>query len=235
MHISSKEIFDLKIAPLLIGSTSTDTINIFSKTSFNYFYNLSNTMGLKERQVASIIGFKDEFFVETVINQVIEENNFNNKFYCKKVTANKTSGIKGRSVKVGDKNIDLTFGGDCVVFCKQNNRDIPILIIECKEYIDMIRLKELIGESKIIKDIVSNSTVNFPKIQFWVFAEVLELTEGWAYLFNNSDLKHLIDNVFVVRLGKRKDKTNNPQKDILFHFRDEVKFFLKSYENQSDK
>ena len=87
-------------------------------------------------------------------------------------------------------------------------------------------MKELIGESRIIKDIVSNSNLNFPNIKFWIFAEVLELTDSWAYLFNNSDLKYRVDKVFIARDGKRKDVNSNPKKSELIRFRDELKSFL---------
>lgn len=223
---NAKNIFNKKITPLIRGKNSDDTIDIFSKTSNSYFYNLPQMRRLTERQKASFIGFKDEYFVETIINYVIIENDLEQNFYCKKITANENSGIKSRSIDISGKKIDLTIGGDCVVFNKRTNE--PVLIVECKEYIDMIRMKELIGESRVIKDVISNSTLNFPNIKFWIFAEVLELTESWAYLFNNSDLKYRIDKVFVARNGKRKDINNNPQKSELVRFRDELKLFLSS-------
>lgn len=221
---NAKDIFNKKIAPLMKGKNSDEIINIFSKTSKSYFYNLPPMKRLTERQKASAIGFKDEYFVEAIINYVISENNLEQKFYCKKVTANEYAGIKSRSINIAGKKINLTIGGDCVIFNKKI--DEPILAIECKEYIDMIRMKELIGESRVIKDIISNSTLNFPNIKFWVFAEVLELTEGWAYLFNNSDLKYRVDKVFIARDGKRKDVNNSPKKSELIRFRDELKSFL---------
>jgi len=221
---NAKDIFNKKIAPLMKGKNSDETINIFSKTSNSYFYNLPPMKRLAERQKASTVGFKDEYFVETIINYVISENNLGQNFYCKKITANEHAGIKSRSINITGKKINLMIGGDCVIFNKKTNK--PILIIECKEYIDMIRMKELIGESRVIKDIVSNSTLNFPNIKFWIFAEVLELTDSWAYLFNNSDLKYRIDKVFIARDGKRKDVNNNPKKSELIRFRDELKLFL---------
>ena len=122
--------------------------------------------------------------------------------------------------------IGLTFGGDCVIFTNTNE---PVLVVECKEYIDMIRMKELIGESRVIKDDIPPSKLNVPNIKFWVFAEVLELTEGWAYLLNNSDLKYKIDKVFVAREGKRRDTANKPRKSELVRFRDGIKNFLTTY------
>jgi len=221
---NAKDIFNKKIAPLMKGKNSDETINIFSKTSNSYFYNLPSMRRLAERQKASTVGFKDEYFVETIINYVISENNLESNFYCKKITANEHAGIKSRSINIAGKKIDLMIGGDCVIF--DNRTDEPILIIECKEYIDMIRMKELIGESRVIKDTVSNSTLNFPNIKFWIFAEVLELTGSWAYLFNNSDLKYRIDKIFIARDGKRKDVNNNPKKAELMRFRDELRAFL---------
>ena len=90
----------------------------------------------------------------------------------------------------------------------------------------MIRMKELIGESSIIKDTISNSAHLLSGIKFCVFAEVLELTEGWAYLLKNSDLKHEIDEIFIIRDGKRKDKGNKPVKENLEKFRNYIEKFL---------
>ena len=100
------------------------------------------------------------------------------------------------------------------------------MVIECKEYIDMIRMKELIGESRIIKDEISNSTYLLDDIKFCVFAEVLELTDGWAYLLENSDLKYKIDKIFIIRDGKRKDKGNKPVKENLEKFKNYIQNFL---------
>ena len=121
----------------------------------------------------------------------------------------------------------LTIGGDCVIFRKSDNK--PLMIIECKEYIDMIRMKELIGESRVIKDEISKSINLLDDIKFCVFAEVLELTEGWAHLLNNSDLKHKIDAIFVIRDGKRKDKENMPVPANILSFKDYIQNFLESF------
>ena len=171
-----------------------------------------------------MVGFKDEFFVELLINQIIKENELENKFYCKKVTANQRSGISSRSINLNDKEVTLNIGGDCVIFKKDGDK--PIMIIECKEYIDMIRMKELIGESSIVKDTISNSAHLLGGITFCVFTEVLELTEGWAYLLKNSDLKHEIDEIFIIRDGKRKDKGNKPVKENLEKFKNYIQNFL---------
>ena len=82
---NAKNIFDKKIAPLIKGKNSDETINIFSKTSNSYFYNLPPMRRLTERQKASVIGFKDEYFVETIINYIISENNLKQNFYCQKI------------------------------------------------------------------------------------------------------------------------------------------------------
>ncbi len=225
---SAKVIFETKIVPLLKSSSSDEAIEKFCETSNAYFYNLPIMKALKERQIASIVGFKDEYFVESVINHVLKENNLVERFYCKKVTANATLGIEGRQVTKDGVSFSLMYGGDCVVFTKEDEK--PILVIECKEYIDMIRMKELIGESRVIKDEVTNSVLKTPHVKFWVFAEVLELTDGWAYLFNNSDLKYKIDEVFIARKGKRKDKDNKPQKSELVRFRDAIQAFLATHQ-----
>ena len=184
VKINAKDIFDKKFSKNLTGKNSKETIDIFCNTDNNYFADLAKKHKLEERQIASVVGFKDEFFVELLINQILRENKLENRFYCKKVTANQTSGLLSRSIKLNNTEKILTIGGDCVIFKKDTDK--PIMIIECKEYIDMIRMKELIGESRIIKDNISNSTYLLDDIKFCVFAEVLELTDGWAYLLEKS-------------------------------------------------
>jgi|SRR3989344_5596444 len=224
VKINAKHIFDKHFSKALTGGSSDETINIFCNTDNNYFANLAKKHKLGERQIASVVGFKDEFFVELLINQIIKENKLENQFYCKKVTANQTSGLLSRSIRLNNDKKTLTIGGDCVIFKKDGDK--PIMIIECKEYIDMIRMKELIGESRIIKDKISNSTYLLDDIKFCVFAEVLELTDGWAYLLENSDLKHRIDEIFIIRDGKRKDKGNKPVKENLEKFKNYIENFL---------
>jgi len=224
VKINAKDIFDKKFSKNLTGKNSKETIDIFCKTDNNYFANLAKKHKLQERQIASVVGFKDEFFVELLINQILKENRLENKFYCKKVTANRTSGLLSRSIRLNNAEKILTIGGDCVIFKKDGDK--PIMVIECKEYIDMIRMKELIGESRIIKDQISNSTYLLGDIKFCVFAEVLELTYGWAYLLENSDLKHKIDKIFIIRNGKRKDKGNKPVKENLEKFKNYIQNFL---------
>ena len=225
--VNAKIVFDKYIAKKLKGHNSSETINIFSNLSYDSFYSLSKKHKLKERQISALIGFKDEFFVEVLITQTIEELKLNNKFYCKKVTANEKSGLLARTIKYNDDDKILMVGGDCVIFRKSDNK--PLMVIECKEYIDMIRMKELIGESKIIKDEILNSVNLLEDVKFCVFSEVLELTEGWAYLLKNSDLKHKIDQIFVIREGKRKDKENKPIKNNLLNFKEYISDFLKSF------
>lgn len=224
IKINAKDVFDKHFSKTLTGANSEETTNIFCNTDNNYFANLAKKHKLGERQIASVVGFKDEFFVELLINQIIKENKLESKFYCKKVTANLKSGILSRTIKLDKKEVALTIGGDCVIFKKDGDK--PIMIIECKEYIDMIRMKELIGESSIIKDTISNSAHLLSGIKFCVFAEVLELTEGWAYLLKNSDLKHEIDEIFIIRDGKRKDKGNKPVKENLEKFKNYIQNFL---------
>ena len=222
--INSKDIFNKYYSKNLAGNNSKETIKIFCKTSYNYFAILGEKHKLKERQIAAVVGFKDEFFIELLINQIIKENKLENKFYCKKVTANKNSGILSRSIKLDKKEVVLPIGGDCVIFKRDGNK--PVMIIECKEYIDMIRMKELIGESIIAKGTITNSAHLLGGIEFCVFAEVLELTEGWAYLLQNSNLKAEIDKIFIIRKGKRKDRANKPVKENLERFRDYIEKFL---------
>jgi len=222
--VNAKSIFDKYVARQLIGSSAQNTIEIFCNLDYNNFYNLAQKYRLEERQISSLIGFKDEFFVKILIDQIIKENNLEDKFYCEKITANEKSGLSARAIKFNGEDKVLTIGGDCVIFRKSDNK--PLMIIECKEYIDMIRMKELIGESRVIKDKISNSINLLDDIKFCVFSEVLELTGGWAHLLENSDLKHKVDKIFIIRDGKRKDKGNKPVKENLDRFKNYIQDFL---------
>ena len=108
VKINAKDIFDKKFSKNLTGKNSKETIDIFCNTDNNYFADLAKKHKLEERQVASVVGFKDEFFVELLINQILRENKLENRFYCKKVTANQTSGLLSRSIKLNntEKNIN---------------------------------------------------------------------------------------------------------------------------------
>lgn len=227
IKLSAKDIFDKHVAKNLVGKNSKETIKIFSNLNYNNFYNWAQKYKLEERQISSLMGFKDEYFVEILVSQIIAESKLEDKFYCKKVTANEKSGLSARTIKFKGEDKILTIGGDNVIFRKSDDK--PLLIIECKEYIDMIRMKELIGESQVIKDEVTKSTNLLADVKFCVFAEVLELTEGWAYLLNNSDLKHKIDAIFVIRDGKRKDKKNMPGTANIILFKEYIQNFLTSF------
>src|SRR3989344_11801 len=117
--INAKDVFDKFYSKNLTGANSDETINIFCKTDNNYFAGLAKKYKLQERQIASVVGFKDEFFVELLVNQIIKENKLESKFSCKKVTANQKSGISSRTMKLNDKEVTLTIGGDCVIFKKE--------------------------------------------------------------------------------------------------------------------
>jgi len=224
IRVSAKDIFDKHVAKNIVGKNSKETIEIFCSLNYNDFYSWAQKYKLEERQISSLVGFKDEFFVEILIKQIIEESKLSDKFYCKKVTANDKSGLSARTIKLNGEDKILTIGGDCVIFRKSDNK--PLMIIECKEYIDMIRMKEMIGESRVIKDKVAKSINFLEDIKFCVFAEVLELTEGWAHLLSISDLKHKIDAIFVIRDGKRKDKENMPVEANIVLFRNYIQKFL---------
>jgi hypothetical protein len=227
VKVSAKDIFDKHVAKKIVGRSSKETIEIFCSLNYNNFYNWAQKYKLEERQISSLVGFKDEFFVEMLIKQIIAESKLSDKFYCKKVTANDKSGLSARAIKLKCEDKILTIGGDCVIFRKSDNK--PLMIIECKEYIDMIRMKELIGESHVIKDEITKSINLLDDIKFCVFAEVLELTEGWAHLLSISDLKHKIDAIFVIRDGKRKDRGNMPVEANIMSFRDYIQNFLASF------
>lgn len=224
--INAKGVFEKHLAPTLIGKDSDETIGIFCALDYNHFYNIATKYALKERQISSLVGFKDEFFVLTLISQIIKELKLEDVYYTKKVTANRNSGLLARKVHHNGKDILLTLGGDCVIFKKQDDR--PVMILECKEYIDMIRLKEVIGESRLIKDEITGSTNLLGEVTFCIFAEVLELTEEWGTLLKHSDLRHRIDEIFIVRNGKRKDKNNKPVKATLVEFKNFIIRFLKN-------
>jgi len=222
--VDAKSVFEKYLAPKIIGKNSDETIAIFCALDYNYFYDVATKYALKERQISSLVGFKDEFFVLTLIHQIIKELKLEAVFYTKKVTANRSSGLLARKVLHNGKEVLLTLGGDCVIFKKQDDR--PVMILECKEYIDMIRLKEVIGESRLIKDEISGTTNLLAGVLFCIFAEVLELTEEWSVLLKRSDLRHRIDEIFIVRDGKRKDKNNKPVKATLVEFKNFIIHFL---------
>lgn len=224
--IDAKGVFEKYLAPNMIGKNSDETIAIFCALDYNYYYNIATKHGLKERQISSLVGFKDEFFVKTLVSQIINELKLENVYSFKKVTANRSSGLSARKVFHNGKEFILKLGGDFVIFKKQDNK--TVMIIECKEYIDMIRLKEMIGESRIIKDEITGSTNLLGGVSFCVFAEVLELTEEWGVLLKHSDLRHRIDKIFIVRDGKRKDKSNKPIKATLVEFKNFIINFLKN-------
>jgi len=222
--VSANDIFEKYISKNLLGKNSEETIKIFCNLNQTYFYDIAKKYKLKERQISALIGFKDEFFVQALIGQIIEEKGLSDKFYCKKVTANEKAGLSARAVKFNGQDKILTIGGDCVIFRKSDNK--PLMIIECKEYIDMIRMKELIGESQILKGNISKSVSLLEDVQFCVFSEVLELTNAWADFLKNSDLKHKIDQIFVMRAGKRKDRANKPVEQNLREFKNYIEHFI---------
>lgn len=223
---SAKGVFEKYLAPSMVGKDSDATIAIFSTRDYNYFKNVAIKGGLKERQIASLVGFKDEFFIKTLVSQVIKELKLEDIYSFKKVTANRNSGLSARKVFHNGKEFVLKLGGDFVIFRKQDAT--PVMIIECKEYIDMIRMKEVIGESRLIKDEISGSTNLLGGVKFCIVANVLELTEEWGTLLKNSDLRHRIDQIFILREGKRKDKTEKPVKATLIEFKKFIVNFLKN-------
>jgi len=222
--VSANDIFKKYISKGLFGKNSEETIKIFCNLNQKYFYDIAKKYKLKERQISALVGFKDEFFVRTLISQIIEEKGFTDNLYCQKVTANEKAGLSARAVKFNGQDKVLTIGGDCVIFRKSDNK--PLMIVECKEYIDMIRMKELIGESQVIKGKISKSVSLLDDVQFCVFSEVLELTDAWADFLKNSDLKHKIDQIFVIRAGKRKDKANKPVEQNLREFKNYIEHFI---------
>ena|SRR3989344_2099835 len=225
--VSANDIFKKYISKGLFGKNSEETIKIFCNLNQKYFYDIAKKYKLKERQISALVGFKDEFFVRTLISQIIEEKGFTDNLYCQKVTANEKAGLSARAVKFNGQDKVLTIGGDCVIFRKSDNK--PLMIVECKEYIDMIRMKELIGESQVIKGKISKSVSLLDDVQFCVFSEVLELTDAWADFLKNSDLKHKIDQIFVIRAGKRKDKANKPVEQNLREFKNYIEHFIVNF------
>jgi len=225
-NLDAKHVFRMYISPRIIGKNSDETIKQFCSLGYSDYYEIAKANGLKERQISALIGFKDEFFVELLISQIIKEEGLSEMFRIKKVTANRTSGIEARESLTGNKMHKLMLGGDCVIYDKRNNK--VAMIMECKEYIDMIRLKEVIGESRLIKDDIVGTKNLLGDVMFCVFTDVLELTDEWGTLLKNSDLKHKIGEIFVVREGKRKDKENKPNYESLLAFKLFIVKFLRS-------
>ncbi len=77
----------------LIGKTSNETIDIFSTLDFNAFYGFAKKHKLRERQVSSLIGIKDEFFVEVLITQIIKEVDLESNAGAIFATASSVKGI----------------------------------------------------------------------------------------------------------------------------------------------
>ncbi|MBI4993008.1 MAG: hypothetical protein HZC26_02635 [Candidatus Magasanikbacteria bacterium] len=100
IKLSAKDIFDKHVAKNIVGKNSKETIEIFCSLNYNDFYSWAQKYKLEERQISSLVGFKDEFFVEILIKQIIAESKLSDRFYCKKVTANNKSGLSARAIKL---------------------------------------------------------------------------------------------------------------------------------------
>ena len=125
--IDAKSIFDRYLALKIIGKDSDETIAICCGLDYHYFYDVAIKYKLRERQISSLVGFKDEFFVLTLIRQMFKELKLDEVFYTKKVTANRRRGLLARKVRHNDTDVLLTLGGDCVIFKKQDDK--PVMII----------------------------------------------------------------------------------------------------------
>ena len=67
------------------------------------------------------MGFKDEFFVEILINQIIGESKLLiNSFIVKKLQQIKQVELSARAIKLKGEDKILTIGGDCVIFRKSD-------------------------------------------------------------------------------------------------------------------
>ncbi|HLD70869.1 MAG TPA: hypothetical protein VI937_03225, partial [Negativicutes bacterium] len=108
--VSANDIFKKYISKGLFGKNSEETIKIFCNLNQKYFYDIAKKYKLKERQISALVGFKDEFFVRTLISQIIEEKGFTDNLYCQKVTANEKAGLSARAVKFNGQDKVLTIG-----------------------------------------------------------------------------------------------------------------------------
>jgi hypothetical protein len=207
-------VFQEVIQPLLDANTIEKLM--FNYESFSYEEYLSrlqqHTSSLTERQLAFIIGYTPEFFIQRAAMLIIDDHDVGDIWTVDKITASEDSRMKVRSLPSG---LSMYMGGDLVLF----KNKLPTVIIECKEYIDTIRLKELIGEAYLWSvDPPSPSIRNAPGVRFIVFAHVWELTDAWRTFILDHGLKGHIEEFFVVRPGKRKDKSLRPQHKELERF-----------------
>lgn len=85
---NAKRVFEKYLAPKIIGRNSDETIINFCSLDYNSFYYIATKFSLKERQISSLVGFKDEFFILTLVSQIIKELKLEGAYYAKKVTAN---------------------------------------------------------------------------------------------------------------------------------------------------
>jgi hypothetical protein len=91
--------------------------------------------------------------------------------------------------------------------------------VQCKEYLDTIRIKELVGESVMLKQPLTALPHTTPPPLFVVFANVWELTEEWRTAVEHFGLRGHVDDFFVVRPGKRRNTDAKPLIDELNRFR----------------
>ena len=87
---NAKGVFEKYIAPKIIGKDSDETITNFCTLDYNYFYHIATKFSLKERQISSLVVFKDEFLILTLVSQIIKELKLGNTYSFKKVTANRS-------------------------------------------------------------------------------------------------------------------------------------------------
>jgi|688.fasta_scaffold469340_2 hypothetical protein len=205
----SSDITELIVKPYR-DKSSHEMIEVFSTLSRQDYAEMFAKFSLTERQIANWYGRKDELFLEHLIGRIIAELQVSN-WSVDKITSSRDPRMGLRIV--GAKK--MYFGGDSVLF----QGDRPMCIVQCKEYLDTIRVKELIGESLMLKALTDGALHTGPVPLFVVFANVWELTKEWQSAVQNCGLKGYVDEFFVVRPGKRKDKGSLPSKDELQRFK----------------
>lgn len=221
MDHKAKEFFETHLKPESAVEKLTEWYLSLSPASYRAkIKNALSETGTKltERQIAWLIGYKDEFFVQGLAQAIIEEKGLTAEWSAEKVTKSDDPRMAIRKIVEPTiaKEIEsrrepavMYTGGDLVLF----HRKTPRLIVECKEYIDTIRLKELIGEAYLWKaDPIDGGVERIaPQIPIVVFANVWELRETWRVMVLKYNFRGHIDDFFIIKPGKkRKDKDARP-------------------------
>lgn len=198
------------ILELYKGKSTNEMIDVFASKSRQDYHLIFSSFALTERQVANWYGKKDELFLQELIRRIIRD--------LKRPSWSVDKITSARDERMGLRQVGkskMYFGGDSVLFKDSQ----PKCIIQCKEYLDTIRVKELVGESLMLKALTDGAIHTGPIPLFVVFANVWELTPEWQESVQKLGLRGYIDEFFVVRPGKRKDVNARPMKAELLRFK----------------